>query len=292
MKILAVFLVIVAFGRVSAQEYAFKVLISKGQNEIRTGNEWFPVKVGASLKSADELRISQNGYLGLVHITGKPLEIKNAGQHKVADLAARMKGGSSVLNKYTEFILSSSVVKSNNLTATGAVKRGTDRIKVLLPNPQLAIVFNDVISISWTNDPNTSTYVVGFHSMFGDELHKIEVADTTISVDLNNAKFSNEDNIVVRVTSKNDSNIVSEDFVLKKLSAADKKRIKALLIEVEGQTKDETALNQLYLAAFYEQNALLIDAGTAHRKAMQLAPNVPHYTEAYNQYLLRNGLNE
>lgn len=288
MKLLIIAFATLLFGSVSAQEYAFKVLINKGKNEIKAGNDWLPIKVGASLRSMDELKISPNGYLGLVHFSGKPLEVKNAGQHKVVDLAAQVSGGSSVLNKYTDFILSSKKEKVNNLTATGAVSRGAGVIKVYLPKPQLAIVFNDNISIAWAKESKTKVYVVTFNSMFGDQLDRIEVQDTTLAVDLNSPKLANEDNIVVVVSSKNDPKIASEDFVLKKLSAGDKKRINNSLSEVAAQVAEKTALNQLYLASFYEQNALLIDAATAYQGAIKLAPGVPDFKAAYNQFLLRN----
>jgi len=290
MKLLIIAFATLLFGSVSAQEYAFKVLINKGKNEIKAGNDWLPIKVGASLRSADELKISPNGYLGLVHFSGKPLEVKNAGQHKVVDLAAQVSGGSSVLNKYTDFILSSKKEKVNNLTATGAVSRGTGEIKVYLPQSQLAIVFNDNISIAWAKESKTRIYVVTFNSMFGDQLDRIEVQDTTLAVDLNSPKLANEDNIVVVVSSKNDPQIASDDFVLKKLSAGDKKRINNSLSEVAAQVAEKTALNQLYLASFYEQNALLIDAATAYQGAIKLSPGVPDFKAAYNQFLLRNAL--
>lgn len=290
MKLSAILLAILSYGSLSAQDYAFKVLINKGQNEIKSGNTWLPIKVGASLQSADELKISQNGYLGLVHVSGKPLEVKKAGPHKVADLAGSMTQGSSVLNKYTDFILSSKSEKGSALTATGAVYRGDYAIKVFLPKPQFAIVFNDDISIVWAKDGKAKKYVVRFNSMFGDELEKREVADTTFSVDLNSARLSNEDNILVEVSDADDGKRISEPFILKKLSSADKKRIHAALKEVAAQTKEATALNQLYLAAFYEQNALLIDASTAHQNAIKMAPGIPHFQEAYQEFLVRHAL--
>ena len=110
-----------------AQDYAFKVLVNKGTNELKNGDVWQPIKTGASLKSGDELKLSDNAYIGLVHASGKPIELKQAGNYKVADLAAKVSGsGSSVLNKYTDFILSSNSAeaKKNRLSATGAVHRG------------------------------------------------------------------------------------------------------------------------------------------------------------------------
>ena len=200
-------MVILACGTLSAQEYAFKVLINKGQNEMKAGTEWRPIQVGASLKSADELKISANGYVGLVHITGKPLEVKDAGSHKVMDLASRIKGGSSVLNKYTDFILSAKSEKQGNLTATGAVYRGTGEIKVFLPKAQQAIVFNDQVSLAWAKDPDISVYVVRLNSMFGDELDRFEVRDTTLTIDLKSRKLENEDNIVLTITARDRSGV-------------------------------------------------------------------------------------
>ena len=60
-----------AFG----QDYTFKVLANKGSNEIKTGDTWQAVKTGASLKTGDEIKITENSYLGLVHATGKPMEL-------------------------------------------------------------------------------------------------------------------------------------------------------------------------------------------------------------------------
>lgn len=290
MRLLAIIAAMLIVGSAFAQEYTFKVLVNKGQNEIKAGNNWRPIRVGTDLQRGDELRISQNGYLGLVHVSGRPLEVKDAGQHKVMDLAARIKKGSSVLHQYTDFILSTTNEKRNNLTATGAVYRGSDEIKVFLPKAEHAIAFNEKISIAWAKDANSSAYVVRFNSMFGDELDKIEVQDTTLSVNLSGVRLANEDNILVEVSSKTDSKKKSEQFMIKKVSAADKARIKAALNDIDKVTAEETALNQLYLANFYERHTLLIDASTAYQKAIKLEPDVSHFQEAYAAFLVRNGL--
>jgi len=62
------------------QDYAFKVLANKGSNEVKSGDGWLAVKTGTSLKTGDELKISENAYLGLVHSSGKPIEIKASRQ--------------------------------------------------------------------------------------------------------------------------------------------------------------------------------------------------------------------
>lgn len=289
-KLAFVSLILVAFAQVSAQDYQFKVLVNKGKNELKTGETWQQIKVGASLKSADELRISENAYLGLVHVTGKALEVKKSGKYKVIDLAAQVKDGASVLNKYTDFILSANTGPKNTLNATGAVDRGTSSIKVFLPRPELAVVYGNKVSIYWEEDKALKPYVVVFKSMFGDELNKVETNDNFVSVDLNDKNLVNEDNIIVTVESKANRNKISDEYTLKKLSKADKERIKASLNEISQQTVEVNAINKLVVAGFFEENSLLIDAIPYYQEAIKLAPDVPEYKEWYSDFLLRYGI--
>jgi hypothetical protein len=48
-------------------------------------------------------------------------------------------------------------------------------------------------------------------------------------------------------------------------------------------------LNKFILAGFYEEHKLYIDAGTAYQQAIKMAPDVPSYKEAYDDFLIRNG---
>lgn len=285
-------LMIPALSLRAQNEYAFKVLVNKGRNEVKAGENWQAVKVGASLKSSDELKVTENSYVGLVHVTGKPLELKQPGKYKVVDLAAKVGGGASVLNKYTDFILSANTAKKNNLAATGAVHRGTEFPLYLPEKAQEAVIYNDEIIINWDSEKFPGPYVVKFNSMFEDELAKTETKENRIKVNLADDSFVNEDNILVTVQSKSDLGKVSNKYTLKRLSTADKQRIKNSLNEISGQLAEATALNKLILAGFFEQNGLLIDAATAFQQAIELAPDVPAYKDDYNNFLLRNGLKE
>jgi hypothetical protein len=278
-----------------AQEYTFKVLVNKGKNEVKAGNAWQPLKTGSTLKSTDEVKLLDNAYLGLIHATGKPLELKQAGNYKVIDLAAKVSGGgTSVLNKYTDFILSANTDKKNRLSATGAVHRGDNLLKIYLPSSESAIVYGSTIILDWEKKPGVSTYSVSLKSMFGDDLLSTETNESTLTIDLNDAKFQNEDNITVEVYAKGQQTKKTEAaYMVKRLSTADKKRIDTLLKEIQTETMDTTsALNQLILAGFYEQNKLLIDATTAYLQAIKLAPDVQQYKDDYNNFLLRNQMKE
>lgn len=280
----------IAFG----QDYTFKVLANKGANEVKSGDTWQTVKTGSSLKSGDELKVSENAYLGLVHSSGKPVELKTAGNYKVADLAGKVGGGTTVLNKYTDFILSSNSAeaKKNRLSATGAVHRGLEDIKVYLPENQNSGIYNNIAIINWESAKAARPFIVTLKNMFDDELMKIETAEASVQIDLNDSKFANESAILVEVKSKADPKSKSEQHLIKKLSAADREKIKkAMSTEIPAEvTQTESPLNKLLLASFYEQNKLYIDAITAYEQAIKMAPDVPTYVEDYEEFLLRNKL--
>ena len=278
-----------------AQDYTFKVLANKGTNEVKTGESWAPLKTGASLKAGDEVKLADNAYIGLVHSSGKPMELKSAGSYKVSDLAAKIGSGSSVLNKYTDFILSSNSAeaKKNRLSATGAVHRATESaatIKVILPENQYAGIYNSVLSINWEGEKLTGPFIVTLRNMFDDELAKIETPESSLQVDLNDPKYASENAILVEVALKSDLKQVSKQHLVKKLLPAEQEKVKKSLNEFFGEVQESTALNKLLLAGLYEQNNLYIDAIAAYEAAVKLAPDVPTYKESYDEFLLRVGL--
>jgi hypothetical protein len=288
LALLCLILTNITFG----QDVAFKVLVNKGKNEVKSKEGWVPIKTGSSLKSDDELKVSDNSYVGLVHISGKPLEVKDAGKYKIVDLASKVSGGTSVLNKYTDFILSSNNQKKNNLAATGAVSRGGKDIRINLPKPEFSVVLNNTVTFSWETENTVGPYTVLFSSMFGDELKKIETSTNSVTIDLSDASFANEDNIRVNIKSKGGSITKSadNDYALKRLSKADVNRIKPEFNEVKSALSDETPLNKVLLAGFYEKNNLLVDAITAYQEAMKLAPDTQDIKTQYNDFLIRNGI--
>lgn len=283
----------VVFGQ---GDYAFKVLANKGTNEVKSGDSWVAVKTGASLKKDDELKLSENSYVGLVSSNGKPLELKSSGSYKVMDLLSKVQAGSSVLNKYTDFILSSNSAeaKKNRLSATGAVSRKVDAgtvITVSLPETVNADVFGNTLIINWdvkTNGP----FVVTIKSMFDEVLGTIETPEKTAQVSLTAPEYANESALLLEVALKSDSKVKSTQYVIKKMTPAQTEKVKKDLAEFSSQVSEETALNKFILAGFYEEKRLYIDAITAYEQAIKMAPDVPSYKEAYDEFLLRNKLKE
>lgn len=278
-----------------AQGYAFKVLANKGVNEVKSGDTWQPIKTGATLMSTDELKLADNSYVGLVHATGKPIELKQAGNYKVADLAAKVGSGTSVLNKYTDFILSSNSAeaKKNKLSATGAVHRDLEAatsIQIMLPENQHSGIYNSAAVISWEAGKLEGPFIVAINNMFGEELVKVETPESLLRIDLTDPKFADQDAVLVQVFQKSDPSKKSAEKLIKKLSPTDQNRIQASLGEIMSDVSEQTALNKFILAGFYEENHLFIDAVAAYEEAIRLAPDVAEFKEAYDDFLIRHGM--
>lgn len=277
------------------QTYTFKVLANKGTNEVKAGDSWQPLRTGASLKETDEIKLGENSYVGLIHKSGKPKELKKAGPYKVQDLASSMTGGASVLNKYADFILSSNSAeaKKNRLSATGAVHRAgsMEDIIVFLPENQHSSIYNSVAIVNWeSKSGNRGPFVVTVQNMFGDDMIVKETPEMTYTLDLNDPKLANEQHFLIQVRNKADMKLVSAQHLIKKIQTAEQQKIKTLLAEFVGEMNEETALNKFIMAGFYEDNQLFIDAITAYEEAIKMAPDVDTYKEAYEEFLLRNRL--
>lgn len=283
-----VFITSLVFG----QDYAFKVMANKGSNEVKSGDSWQPLKTGSSLKSTDEIKIAPNAYLGLIHSSGKPVEIREAGTVKVADI--KVSPSASALNKYTDFILSSNAeAKKNKLGATGAVERDLKQIKaiaVVLPSRDFPNVYNNAVVINWEGTKVSGPYVVTIKDMFEDVVTKFETPEVSFTLDLSDSKFATKNAIFVEVNSKADPKLGSASYYVKQMPAADREKIKKQLDEILGDVSEETALNKIYLARFYEENNLLIDAIGEYEKAVKLAPDVPTFKEYYDDFLYRRGM--
>jgi hypothetical protein len=274
------------------QAYTFKVLANKGTNEVKSGDTWQPLKTGASLRENDEVKLADNAYIGLVHASGKPMELKQAGTFKVKELASKMGTGSSVLNKYTDFILSSNSAeaKKNRLSATGAVHRATDSgtaLKVFMPENQNAAMYNTTAVITWDGSKNAGPYVVQFYNVFEEELFKVETPENSLEIDLRDPKFPNDLAFLFDVRSKQDAKLVSKQHMIKKLEPKDQEQIKTALGEIMTDVQEETAINNIILAGFYEQNNLIIDAISAYDRAVKLEPL---YQEQYDEFMIRHQL--
>ncbi|MFT6035149.1 MAG: hypothetical protein ACI9XJ_000719 [Marivirga sp.] len=305
-KLFAVALLLISYAA-SAQSYVFKVLANKGSNSYKSsGAEWSPLKTGQSLNEGDELKLSEEAYLGLMHSSGKTLEVKTEGMHKVSTLASSLKSkNSSVASKYADFVINkmsddgSASDYRKSLGATGAVDRALSSgamIKIMAHSS--SDIINDQVVIRWNvpeqeGEKEEITFQLVFSNLFDDVIKKEETSKTAYMLDMSAEPFVSLDNkfVKVKVIVKG-NDLSSDEYAITTKPDDESVEIKKTLSQLRGEVEESTALDNIVLAAFYEEHDLLLDALTAYEKAIAIAPDVDIYERAYADFLIRNNFSK
>ncbi|MCS6823099.1 MAG: hypothetical protein NZ529_02300 [Cytophagaceae bacterium] len=307
MKAKSIILVLAVFLSASfaySQEEMFKVLASKGGNKLQTSGttEWKPLFVGKKLLKGDKIIIAENGYLGLVHKTGKTIELKKPGTYEVAKLNSEVAvQNTSASKRYVDYVageMSKSVENGTasrykNMAVTGSVERGLNEIKLFVPvarkddknsgSDKNITIFSSDVTIRWEAEPETKTYVVKVTNLFDDVIYSTETNNTWVNLKLDKKL---EKNYKLTVSSKEKPNVFNEinlSFLPEAKSVEINNNLKELISQLDG----ETAINKIVLASFYEDNKLYIEALESYEAAIKMEPEVEDYMIARNQFLER-----
>lgn len=295
----AVFLFAVGFA--NAQGYTFRVLANKGQNKVKKVGAATPValKTGATLSDGDQLIASQGAYIGLMHKSGKTLEVKAAGTKKVSDLAKMVNTQkTSVSSRYANFLSDKMNEKEKpnyraRLNATGAVSRalaGDEQIQVLIPSED-ASIFGDKAILNWDSPEGMeeNAFIVTVKNIFDEEIMKEEVTGNSVELDFTQTQMQTEEGLwIVNVKAKENIDVSSGDIALKRPdnSAQFEEGLNALKAEVS----ENSPLSKVIFASFYEENGLIVDALTAVEEAIQMNPDVDDFKILKKDIIERNGI--
>jgi len=283
------------------QGYSFRVLANKGQNKVKKAGstETVALKTGATINAGDELIVGNGSYIGLMHKTGKTLEVRESGTIKVSSLESKIAAkDNSMANRYAQFIASKMSGQNNSyaarMNATGATERaaGGDDISILLPD-RVDIISDNAI-IEWIGpegtDENTS-YIVTVSNIFDDVMYEETVTGNTIAIDFSNEQLQNENNFyLVAVKLESDEEIVSKNVGIKKMSAEENEEVVTNYNSLKSEISEDSPLNKLIYASFFEENNLLLDAMTKYQEAIEMSPDVEDFQEMYQGFKIKNGL--
>ena len=285
------------------QDYTFRVMVSKGANKIKVGGagDWKALRIGERLNNGDQVQIAEQGYMGMVHSSGKTKEIKKAGDYDITDLAGSISAGTqNIASKYADFVISkmSPEEKEANrrkyASVTGAVERGDNDAAINIFMPTSVSVYNPEVIIRW--DPvvgENKTYVVKLKDLFEQTIMVAETSESSYTIDFNDAKLSSaivENLVIVNVSVKGNEDIKSKNAAIEQFSTDATPSFEVELKALQTNLGEQSSINNLILAEFYEENDLLLDALTSYEFAIKMSPDVAYFKESYDEFLLRNGL--
>lgn len=285
------------------QDYTFRIMVSKGENKVKVGNvgDWQLLRIGEKLNDGDQIQVAEQGYLGMVHSSGKTKEIKTAGTYNIKELASTISASTqNIASKYADFVISkmSPEEKEANrrkyASVTGAVERGDDDETLKIFMPTSVSVYNPEVMIRW--EPVTGenpTYVVKLKDLFEQTIMVAETTESNYTLNFKDAKLADaivENLVLVNVSVKGNEDLKSKNAAIELFGKDDAASFEVELKQLQANLGEQSSINNLILAEFYEENNLLLDALTSYEYAIKMSPDVEYYKEAYDEFLLRTGL--
>lgn len=269
----------------------FKVMASKGNTQNKEGKK---LVMGMKLSQNDIIKVNPNDYLGLIHLaSGKTLELKTPGSYSIKDLSAKASHTSgSYSQKYADYVLnamSSSGGATNNAVG-GVVYRATYDVTVDFPTSDHKVLLTEkVVNLSWHKHPKITVYEIVVQNMFDEVVAKHETKDTTYKIDLTKVDLGEENQVKIKVKAKNEGERKLPQDKEINFVFTDSKELNKEKETVLSELKEETSVNYLVKAKFYESKDMFLDAVKCYDKAIALEPKVEEFKLLKKNYLTTVG---
>ena len=180
--------------------------------------------------------------------------------------------------------------RKKNSSVTGSVERG-EKDKIVILAPKNTELLANEVKVKWFKENSAAQgYEVKVKDMFDEVLKTYETVDTFVVLNVMSLGLKQSKSFIVSVDAKSSSKpLAQEGGKLVKVIEGKKaeelhKEIKTLKQEAGG----ESALSNIILAAFCEQNKLYLEAFDYYEAAIALEPSVEEYRYAYENFLARN----
>ena len=292
----SLFVLVLAVGISFGQGYTFRVLANKGQNQIIRNGEKQPLRTGTTLNPGDKIISGDGAYIGLMHKSGKTLEIRTKGTTNVEDLEKKIStSNSSVASRYANYIMAKMnegngpSSKGDRTKATGAVTRATGKAISIMSKNDIDVLGPEVI-VSWTKITDASNYTVTVQNIFDEEIYSAETEKGRFKLNLDDENLMDEQLFIVTVKNTENEEQTSNKVGMKKLDPEKAEEIRAELQNLKSEVADDSPIGKLVFASFFEDKGLLLDALTKYEEAVQMAPDVEDFQVLYQDFLIRNGL--
>ncbi len=303
--IVPVILLFVFSFSLMAAKYDFRVIAVKGNAEYFTGNgDWKHLKPGTMIFSNYQIKLDQKSYLGIIHNSGKTLELKDKGKWTTKELLSKLnKKSTNVAANLSDYVVGQLNEKMNEdynyregMETTGAVERSLNfgsgagsTTFVQLNTPRKINFTTNSATFVWQNVNSEEKYVFTITDRFDRIVHSKIVTDNQYKIDAKDLNLQPDEYYFWNVACNNDRTIKSPDCAFSFLSPSSVSKIENEFTELKNELGDEnSALNQIVFANFYEKNYLFDKALQHYKKAVELEPSVEQYQIIYSEFLKRS----
>ncbi len=292
LSILTAALIILLSGQVVAQNsFVFKVLGVSGTIKKHTASGDVALSPGTKLNSEESI-IIENGYCGLLHSTGKGLEVKKPGTYQVADLAKSMSSAAKagkVSDRYVNYVMGQLTkeeaedINANHrkyMEVTGSVERSGAKVYNIR---MLALRSNEVLpktyTLSWNSNVTNVEYLLEVHNLFNENIFTAKTKENSAAVDFAPLFAKHGKNLLVYVKVVGKPEIKSNEYNFNLASSTSATDL--------GLSEEKTPVSNMVNGMICEENNLFMDALAYYKEATSQEASVEGYKDAYlNLYKL------
>ena len=309
LKKLFVFIFLACFSvGVQAQNFTFKVMASNGTitSLVSKKRLW----AGSELNKTETIVVPAGGYVGLMHKSGRTIELKQAGSYKVAELDTKIGVTTTLSNKYATFV-AGEMTKADKIdinqnhrkysSITGSVSRkisahSKTASAYMTEDDMLLFDKKIILHLFPTYEGKADTvYLVRILDPAGNkELDKFEIptnkkGEAFLNIDFSKYHAKYATNLKIEVSFKgfeeaeDKRNAYSVSFADAKTDLKYKQTAKDI-----AQIKTDSALDNIIKAGIFEKNKYILDAINCYETAIKLAPEVGTYQVMYVNFLVKH----
>ncbi len=268
--------------------FAFKVLGVSGSVKKQTPSGPVALTTGTKLM-ADESILIESGYCGLMHSSGKGVELKNPGTYAVNDLSQNVKAGAKkgkVSEKYVSYVMGQLTreeaedINSNHrkyMEVTGSVERASTNYRIKM----IALNSNEVLgksyTLSWVSNVKDAEYILEVNNLFNEVVFTARTKENSAAVDFGPLFNRHGKNLIVAVRVAGKQAIKSREYTFK--LASDE------TVADLGLSNEKNSASYMVNGMICEEHNLFMDALSFYREASSSESSVDGYKNAYQNLL-------
>ncbi len=282
-------LITLMLGFTGYSQHTFKVLACKGNNAMKSNGAWNAIKAGTKLYDSNTIKVDKAGYIGLIHKDGKTLELKTEGEFTIADLTSKLASKSSnFTSKYASFVASNMNGSETgyNHNVTGSVSRGNPQLKFkVFAEDGFVLIKDKAATVAWDAPVENKDVIIRIMNFHAQVVYEKEVSGFETSLNLTEANIKTGENYILTVFDKTNEDIMSKQIPFTLLAEDKANEVQKELTEMEATLNQESVMDQLILASFYEEKGLSVYATESLRQSIIKMPEVEDFKMNFRNYL-------
>ena len=266
------------------QDNTFTVLAVKGK--VTFNRE--VVKTGDVLRGAGEFNLGEGAYLGLIHRSGKPVEVQGAGVYKASDLGTRAAEGEGNFSEQfaaymADEMQSDDGVYQQQMGVTGSVERAVRKHGILLTSPGKSTLIQPELTFHWM-DTIHGQYDLILMNMHEEVLERQTTNDHRLTINVSDLDLESRQYYIVEVRS---ADRVSNRVHLYVPSRKEREALQEKALEALQPGHCTNAVSCIATARFLAGLNMHVEAADHFSKAVAFNKNV---APVFEEYLWENGV--